>query len=210
MPPRSMKTRTERSSDRAGDLLADLPALDSSSRFSRRSSSRATFSERVRRFALRLTSRILRRSFGRRTASASRRSPRQRRAAGRSTGGAGSRGSGWSGQAAVPQSTMRPPCCRRYPRLDDDARLELLLHRAPLALETSTAPRQGDVAFGDSGWRTYAGRCPRSQLRLALAMTTEQLAVADDALALGADVDEDPVLVDRTAWPSTTSPSSKP
>ncbi len=37
--------------------------LNSSSRFSRRSSYRATFSDRMSRFALRLTSRILRRSF---------------------------------------------------------------------------------------------------------------------------------------------------
>src|SRR4029079_8623937 len=33
-------------------------------------------------------------------------------------------------------------------RLDDDARLELLLHRAPLALETGAAERQDDVALG--------------------------------------------------------------
>src|SRR5207247_2336587 len=34
------------------------------------------------------------------------------------------------------------------------------------------------------------------ELRLTLAVATEQLAVADDALALGPDVDEDLVLVD--------------
>ena len=33
-------------------------------------------------------------------------------------------------------------------RLDDDARLELLLHRAPLALESGAAERQDDVALG--------------------------------------------------------------
>ena len=33
-------------------------------------------------------------------------------------------------------------------RLDDDARLELLLHRAPLALEAGAAERQDDVALG--------------------------------------------------------------
>ncbi len=82
-------------------------------------------------------------------------------------------------------------------RLDDDARLELLLHRAPLALETGAAEREDDVALGrlrledvdEDGVADVEGR-------LALAMAAVELAVADDALALGADVDEDLVLVD--------------
>ena len=45
--------------------------------------------------------------------------------------------------------------------------------------------------------------------RLALAVAPEQLAIADDALALGADVDEDLVLVDADDLPSTTSPCLK-
>ena len=82
-------------------------------------------------------------------------------------------------------------------RLDDDARLELLLHRAPLALETGAAERQDDVALGRFGLEDVdEDGVADGQLRLALAVTTEQLAVADDAFALGADVDEDLVLVD--------------
>ena len=82
-------------------------------------------------------------------------------------------------------------------RLDDDARLELLLHRAPLALETGAAERQDDVALGRFRLEDVdQDRIPDGQLGLALAMATEQLAVADDALALGADVDQDLVLVD--------------
>ena len=64
MPPRSMKTPN-------GAIERTVPLtfwptwrlLNSSSRFSRRSSYRATFSDRIRRFALRLTSRIFSRSF---------------------------------------------------------------------------------------------------------------------------------------------------
>ena len=82
-------------------------------------------------------------------------------------------------------------------RLDDDARLELLLHRAPLALEAGTAERQDDMAFRRFGLEDVdEDGVPDRQLRLTLAVATEQLAVADDALALGADVDEDLVLVD--------------
>ena len=82
-------------------------------------------------------------------------------------------------------------------RLDDDARLELLLHRAPLALEAGAAERQDDVALGRLGLEDVdEDRVADGELRLALAVATEQLAVADDAFALGADVDEDLVLVD--------------
>ena len=82
-------------------------------------------------------------------------------------------------------------------RLDDDARLELLLHRAPLALEAGASQRQDDVALGRLGLEDVdQDGVADVELRLALAMATEQLAIADDALALGADVDEDLVLVD--------------
>ena len=82
-------------------------------------------------------------------------------------------------------------------RLDDDARLELLLHRAPLALEAGAAQRQDRVALGrlrledvdEDGVADVERGC-------LAAVATEELAVADDALALGADVDEDLVLVD--------------
>ena len=82
-------------------------------------------------------------------------------------------------------------------RLDDDARLELLLHGAPLALEAGAAERQDDVALGRLRLEDVdEDGVPDRQLRLALAVATEQLAVADDAFALGTDVDEDLVLVD--------------
>ncbi len=82
-------------------------------------------------------------------------------------------------------------------RLDDDARLELLLHRAPLALETGAAERQDDVALRRFRLEDVdQDRVADGELRLTFAVATEQLAVADDALALGADVDEDLVLVD--------------
>ena len=68
---------------------------------------------------------------------------------------------------------------------------------APLALETGAAERQDDVALGRFRLEDVdEDRVPDGQLRLALAVATEQLAVADDALALGTDVDEDLVLVD--------------
>ena len=82
-------------------------------------------------------------------------------------------------------------------RLDDDARLELLLHRAPLALEAGTAQRQDRVALRRLRLQDVdEDRVADGQRGLALAVATEQLAVADDAFGLGADVDEDLVLVD--------------
>src|SRR3954463_8292581 len=82
-------------------------------------------------------------------------------------------------------------------RLDDDAFLELLLHRAPLALEAGASQGQDDVALG----RLRLEDVDQDDVAdveggLALAMATEQLAVADDALGLRTDVDEDLVLVD--------------
>ena len=71
-------------------------------------------------------------------------------------------------------------------RLDDDARLELLLHRAPLALEAGAAEREDDVAFGRLRLQDVdEDRVADVERRLALAVATEQLAVADDAFALG-------------------------
>src|SRR6185312_3277799 len=82
-------------------------------------------------------------------------------------------------------------------RLDDDARLELLLHGAPLALETGAPKRQDDVPLGRLGLEDVdEDGVPDRQLRLTLAVTSEQLAVADDAFALGTDIYEDLVLVD--------------
>ena len=83
-------------------------------------------------------------------------------------------------------------------RLDDDARLELLLHRAPLALEAGAAQRQDDVALGRLRLEDVDedGVADRRAAGWPSRVAAEQLAVADDAFALGADVDEDLVLVD--------------
>src|SRR3954452_22353100 len=82
-------------------------------------------------------------------------------------------------------------------RLDDDARLELLLHRAPLALEAGAAKRQDDVALLRLRLEdVHENRVADRELRLRLGVAAIELAVADDAFALGADVDEDLVLVD--------------
>src|SRR3954454_19129309 len=81
--------------------------------------------------------------------------------------------------------------------LDDRPRLELLLHRAPLALEAGAAQRQHDVAFGRLGLEdVHQDRVADVQRRLGLLVAAEQLAIADDAFALGPDVDQDLVLVD--------------
>src|SRR3989449_1706030 len=82
-------------------------------------------------------------------------------------------------------------------RLDDHARLELLLHRTPLALEPGTAEREDDVALRRLGLEDVdEDGIADVQRRLGLGVATEELAVADDALALRADVDQDLVLVD--------------
>src|SRR6185503_17846702 len=61
-------------------------------------------------------------------------------------------------------------------RLDDDARLELLLHRAPLALEASSAQRQDRVALRRLRLEDVdQDRIADVERGLALAMTTEQL-----------------------------------
>ena len=82
-------------------------------------------------------------------------------------------------------------------RLDDHARLELLLHRAPLALEAGAAQGQDRVALLRLGLEDVDedGVADR-QLGLRLGVAAVELAVADDAFGLGPDVDEDLVLVD--------------
>ncbi len=81
--------------------------------------------------------------------------------------------------------------------LDDDARLELLLHRAPFALEAGAAQGQDDVTLGRLGLEhVHEHHVPDGERGLGLGVATEELAVADDALGLRADVDEDLVLVD--------------
>ena len=82
-------------------------------------------------------------------------------------------------------------------RLDDDAGVELLLHRAPLALEAGAAERQDGVALVRLRLEDVdEDRVADAQLRLRLGVAAVQLAVADHAFRLGADVDEDLVLVD--------------
>ena len=81
--------------------------------------------------------------------------------------------------------------------LDDDARLELLLHGPPLALQAGAAQGEHDVPLGRLGLEHVdEDGVADVEGRLALAVATEQLAVADDAFALGPDVDQDLVLVD--------------
>ena len=82
-------------------------------------------------------------------------------------------------------------------RLDDDSRLELLLHRAPLALEAGASERQDDMSFGRLGLEHVdQDRVADVEGRGGLGVSAVQLAVADHALALGPDVDEDLVAVD--------------
>src|SRR4029078_9758501 len=68
--------------------------------------------------------------------------------------------------------------------LDDGPRLELLLHRAPLALEAGAAQRQHDVAFRRLGLEdVHKDRVADVQRRLGLLVAPEELAIADDAFA---------------------------
>ena len=81
--------------------------------------------------------------------------------------------------------------------LDDEAGLELLLHRAPLALEAGAAQGQDDVALLRLGLEDVdEDDVADVEGRRRLGVATVELAVRDDAFALGADVDEDLVLVD--------------
>ena len=82
-------------------------------------------------------------------------------------------------------------------RLDDDALVELLLHAAPLALEPGAAQRQDRVALLRLRLEDVdEDRVADVEIGLGLGVAAVQLTVADDALGLGADVDEHLVLVD--------------
>src|SRR6185369_15217635 len=81
--------------------------------------------------------------------------------------------------------------------LDDDAGLELLLHRTPLALEAGAPQGQDRMALLRLGLKdVHEDGVADRQLWLRLGVTAVELAIADDALGLRADVDEDLVLVD--------------
>ena len=81
--------------------------------------------------------------------------------------------------------------------VDDRPRLEQLLHRAPLALEAGAAEREDDVALGRLRLEhVHEDDVADAELRLRLGVAAVELAVADDAFRLRADVDQDLVLVD--------------
>src|ERR671919_773347 len=88
------------------------------------------------------------------------------------------------------------------PGLDDLARIEALLHRAPLALEASAAQREDRVALRrlrledvdeDLAADLDLGA---GLVAIAAAAAVHELAVADDPLALATEVDEDLVGID--------------
>ncbi len=82
-------------------------------------------------------------------------------------------------------------------RLDDLALVELLLHRAPLALEAGAAQREDGVAVGGFGLQDVdQDHVADVQIGLRLGVAAVELAIADDTLGLGADVDQHLVLVD--------------
>ncbi len=82
-------------------------------------------------------------------------------------------------------------------RLNDHARLELLLHRAPLALQAGPAQREDDVALRRLGLQDVdEDGVADGELRLCFRVPPVELAIAHDAFTLGADVDQDLVLVD--------------
>jgi len=81
--------------------------------------------------------------------------------------------------------------------VDDRAGLELLLHRAPLALKTGAAEREDHVALrGLRLQHVHEHNVADGELRSGLGIAAEELAVADHALGLRADVDQDLILVD--------------
>ena len=98
----------------------------------------------------------------------------------------------------MPQSTMRPPLLWSMTGASMIvARLEQLLHRAPLALEAGAAEREDDVALGRLRLEhVHEDDVADAELRLRLGVAAVELAVADDAFRLRADVDQDLVLVD--------------
>ena len=81
--------------------------------------------------------------------------------------------------------------------LDDLASIVLLLHGTPLALQASTT--QGEHGMAVRGFRLQDvdedGVADR-EFRLRLGIAPVEFAIADDALRLGADIDEHLVLVD--------------
>ena len=81
--------------------------------------------------------------------------------------------------------------------VDDRPRLELLLHRAPLALEPCASQGQDRVALLRFRLQDVdENHVPDSQLRRGFGMPTVELAVRDDTFALGPDVDENLVSID--------------
>ncbi len=81
--------------------------------------------------------------------------------------------------------------------LDDDALFELLLHRAPFALEAGPPEREDDVPFGRFGLEdVHQDRVADREGRLGFPTPAKELSIADDPFALGTDVDQDLVLVD--------------
>ena len=86
--------------------------------------------------------------------------------------------------------------------LDDLARVEALLHRAPLALEAGPSQREDRVALRRLGLEDVDEDLVADlDLRAGLVAVSgtapvHQLAVADDALALATEVDEDLVRID--------------
>ena len=93
---------------------------------------------------------------------------------------------------------MRPPLLWSMTgRLDDVARVELLLHGAPLALKAGAAKREHGVAVGRLRLQdVHEDGVADGELGLRLGVAAVELAIADHALGLGADVDEHLVLVD--------------
>src|SRR5207245_9075457 len=82
-------------------------------------------------------------------------------------------------------------------RLDDAACFELLVHRAPRALETRAPKRKDGMALLRLGLEdVHQDRVADRELGLRLGVAPVELAIADDTLGLGPDVDEDLVLVD--------------
>src|SRR4029078_494047 len=81
--------------------------------------------------------------------------------------------------------------------VDDRARLEQLLHRTPLALEAGATEREDDVALRRLRLEDVdQDDVTDAQLGLRLRVAPVELPVADHALGLRADVDQDLVLVD--------------
>ena len=98
----------------------------------------------------------------------------------------------------MPQSTMSPPLLWSMTGASMmTPGIQLLLHRTPLALEARTAQGQDRVALVRLRLEhVHQDHIADAQLGLRLGVAAVQLAVADDTLGLGTDVDEHLVLVD--------------